>query len=463
MIKFLIQFSQLFSKSFFKEDIGSLLRLALPMIFMGVIQSGVLFFDTIFLAHLSVKVLAAGALVNWLFGTFIVVLLGSLSAINILISNKFGEGDHPGIARVFREGLWMALLLTPLSFLLFWNIAPIFGWFGQSAETIQLTTAYLHGLAFATLAWFPMMVCFELIMGIGDMRIMMAGNVVMVVLNILFSYLFIFGKFGFPVLGIAGAGFSMATSYTITFLLLLAYLNTQSKYKTYFTAVFSFKKPIFWGALLKTGFPIGVMYCFELGFFLALTLFMAAFDEKFLVPNQITLQYGCTTLTVAFAIAQAVTIRMGHLLGAKETLPAKRANDAGVLLTFAIMLLSALAYIFFPLTLIGLDFDIHDPKNAEIIYYSRQLLLINAFYQLFEGVRISLFGALRSLHDTRFSLVSSIIGFWVIPFPVGYALATYGHMGGAGIWWGMTLGAFVNMALLHWRFKAKIVLVARFV
>ncbi len=443
-------------KRFFKNDVASLLSLALPMIFMGVIQSGVLFFDTIFLAHLGVKILAAGALVNWLFGTFIVVLLGSLSAINILISNKFGEGNQKGIAQIFREGFWLAICLAPLAFILFWFIGPIFGWFGQSDEIVQLATSYLHALAFGTLAWFPMMVCFELIMGIGDMRVMMAGNVVMVLLNILFSYLFIFGKLGLPALGIAGAGFGMTTSYTLTFFALLFFLLFQPKYKPYFKNLFTFEKPAFLGDLLKTGIPIGVMYCFELAFFLALTLFMGAYNHELLVPNQITLQYGCTFLTAAFAIAQAVTIRMGHLLGAKEVSAAKRANDAGIFLTLLVMGISALIYILFPAQLIGLDFDVNAPANASIVYYATQFLLISAIYQLFEGTRITFFGALRSLQDTKFTLIASLIGFWLIPFPVGYALAHYTNLGGAGIWWGMTLGAAINMGLLQWRFKRKI-------
>lgn len=446
-------------KTFFKNDVASLLTLALPMIFMGVIQSGVMFFDTIFLAHLGKNVLAAGALVNWLFATFIVVLLGSLSAINILISNKFGEENHKAIAQIFREGLWLAIFIIPFAFLVFWFIGPVFGWFGQSTETVQLATSYLHALAFATIAWFPMMVCFELIMGIGDMRVMMAGNIVMVLLNILFNYLFIFGKFGFPALGIAGAGCGMAISYTITLIGLLVFLINQSKYKPYFKSLLTFEKPAFWVELLKTGIPIGVMYCFELAFFLALTLFMGAYNAELLVPNQITLQYGTLILTSAFAIAQAVTIRMGHLLGAKEIPAAKKANDAGIFLTLLVMGLAAIIYLVFPNQLIGLDFDVNDRTNSSIFYYTRQFLIVSAFYQIFEGVRIALFGALRSLQDTRFSLIASIIGFWAIPFPVGYLLAHYTNLGGTGMWWGMTLGAIVNMGLLHWRFRRKMLFI----
>ena len=443
-------------KKFFKNDVSALLSLALPMMFMGLIQSGIMFFDTIFLAHLGVKILAAGALVNWLFGTFIVVLVGSLSAINILIANKFGEKNHTAIAQVFREGLWLALCILPFSFLLFWFIGPVFGWFGQSAETVQLATSYLHALAFATIAWFPMMVCFELIMGIGDMRVMMAGNVIMVLLNILFSYLFIFGKLGFPSLGIAGAGYGMALSYVITFFSLVIFLINQSKYKPYFKNLFVFKKPLFLKELLKTGIPIGIMYSFELAFFLALTLFMGAYNHDLLVPNQITLQYACLILTAAFSIAQAVTIRIGHLLGAKELPAAKKANDAGIFLTLLVMCVGALVYIFSPTLLISLDFDVNDPNNASLVSYTQEFLFVCAFYQIFEGLRITLFGALRGLKDTRFSLVSSIIGFWAIPFPVGYILSHYTSIGGVGMWWGMALGALVNMCLLKWRFKSKI-------
>lgn len=115
-----------------KNDFSPLLRLAIPFALTGLVQSSLGFFENIFLARLGEKTLAAGALVSWLFATLIVVLFGTFSAVNILISHKHGANDQSGIALVFRDGLLLAVLLTIPTFLLFWNISSIFILLGQS-------------------------------------------------------------------------------------------------------------------------------------------------------------------------------------------------------------------------------------------------------------------------------------------------------------------------------------------
>ena len=98
----------------------------------------------------------------------------------------------------------------------------------------------------------------------------------------------------------------------------------------------------------------------------------------------------------------------------------------------------------------------HDPKFFETVHLASEFLFIAAFFQILESSRIALFGALRALKDTHFTLLASIISFWCIALPVGYLLATYFHLGGNGLWYGMVMGAAFSVLLLYWRFKLKI-------
>ena len=82
--------------------------------------------------------------------------------------------------------------------------------------------------------------------------------------------------------------------------------------------------------------------------------------------------------------------------------------------------------------------------------------MIGALFQIVEAIRISLFGALRGLKDTHFTLLISILSFWGISLPVGYLLATYFHFAGVGLWWGMVLGSTIGIILLSYRLKSKI-------
>lgn len=120
------------------------------------------------------------------------------------------------------------------------------------------------------------------------------------------------------------------------------------------------------------------------------------------------------------------------------------------------MMIIAIFYWIFPTALISIDFDVHNANNLELVHLATQLLAVAAVFQLFEAMRIALFGALRALKDTRFTLFISVISFWGIALPVGYLLATRMGFGGSGLWWGMVVGAGFSVLLLLWRFKFKI-------
>ncbi len=148
---------------------------------------------------------------------------------------------------------------------------------------------------------------------------------------------------------------------------------------------------------------------------------------------------------------------MGHLLGAKNKLAAEQTAYMGIVVSVLVMLGVAIFYWYSPTLLISIDFDVNNAKNTELINIATQLLAVCALFQLIEAMRITLFGALRALKDTRFTLFISAISFWAIALPIGYLLATRFALGGVGLWWGMVLGAGFSVVLLLGRFKSKII------
>jgi MATE family multidrug resistance protein len=439
-----------------KNDLYPLLTLAIPLALTGLAQSSVFFFETLFLAHVSQEVLAAGALVSWFFSTIAVILYGILRSINILIAHKVGANDHNGISLIARDGLLLAILLAVPAFILFWNMSPIFLLFGQSAAVVLLAKSYLHALVWGLPANFIMIACLEVIIGLGHARVILAFSILTVSLSILGSYILIFGKFGLPALGIAGAGWGMTISYWITVTAVVIYIISKKTYRNYFQQVFKLTKPKFLLELLQVGTPMGAMYCVEVAFFFTMTLLMGSLGSQLQAANQIAFQYLGVLMSIIFSIAQAITVRMGHLLGAKDVPSAEKASYLGIAIAASLMCIVAIFYWFFPTILISLDFDINDPKNFEIVHYIEKFFVVSAIFQIVEATRIAFFGALRGLKDTKFTLLTSIMSFWCIALPIGYLLATYAKFGGIGYWWGMVMGAAFSVALLSWRFKSKI-------
>lgn len=440
----------------FRANIYPLLLLGIPLVLTGILESGVYFFETLFLARLGPNELAAGGLVSWLFGTFIVVLFGLLSSINILVAQKYGEKDQESIALIFRDGLRLAFLFFIPAFLLFWNIPKLFLLLGQSPLIVALAEPYLHALVWGLLPDLVMIALMEFLIGLGHTRVIFTFSLMAVPLTVFFSFVLIFGKFGFPKLGIAGAGWGTVISYWISGVFLTAFVFMNKEYRTYTRGLFKLTHHSYLFELIKIGAPMGAMYCIEIGFFFIFTLLMGTLGNSLLAANQIAMQYMWILMSMIFSIAQAITVRMGHLLGAHEVASAERAAYAGICIAFIIMLIAAIFYWFLPILLISIDFDIKVPMNKDITTLAVNFLFICAIFQLIECVRITLFGALRGLRDTHFTLIISIISFWGISLPLGYYLTSYVGLGGAGLWWGLIVGVTCSIPVLFWRFKYKI-------
>lgn len=422
----------------------------------GLVQSSTWIFVNIFLARLGQDQLAAGALVGWLFATIVVIIFGVLGAINILVSHKHGAQDVAGIRQVARDGILVAILLSLPFIILFWYMAPIFHYLGQPQQVVLEAQSYLHALSYGIIANFLTLACLEVIIGLGHARVIFVFSAIETILNVSGSYVFIFGKFGLPKMGVAGAGLGLTFCFIGKLLLLLIYIVSRADYRHYFSEVFSLKKPKYLLEIIKLGLPIGLMYCVEVGFFFALTLMMGMLSTVAIAANQIAMQYLGFMMNMVFSIAQAITVRMGHLLGAHDVESARRTGNLGMLLPMGMMCLVAIIYWLLPLPLINIAFNVKDPANAVLVNTIISLLAIAAVFQIFESGRIAMFGALRSLKETKYTFAVSIISFWCLALPVGYMLAVKLKMGPSGYWWGMVVGAGISVFLLHRKFQQKI-------
>ena len=278
-------------------------------------------------------------------------------------------------------------------------------------------------------------------------------------MNIALDYALIFGQFGFHAYGIAGLGYATTVSYTLLAIVLFSYLTMKPKYRQYWQAFKSWQAPTYLYELLKVGLPMGLMYCFEAAYNFALAIMMGRNSVDAFAANELVMQYLIFFSTISFAIAQALTVRMGHELGGGRQMSANRAISVGVLLALVICFVLACLQWLMPHAFIALDFTSKVSKHPLMVQMSIIMLGIAAIFLILEAVRITLFGALRAYEDTRFALVSSVIAFWFIALPLGYALSLIDGIGVYGYWWALTLSAGVNIALLFSRLYKRYLIV----
>ncbi|MES2217524.1 MAG: MATE family efflux transporter [Pseudomonadota bacterium] len=436
-------------------EINKLFKLLIPLVLTGFIESSVGFFSTLFLAHLGTKELAAGAVVQWIFFTLMVILWGTLTSISVLISQKHGMKDEKGIVQVLFDGLVLSILMVVPAYIILKNIVPLLLFIGQDATMVVYARDYLHGLSWALLPDFVGLMLLQFLIGLGHTRTTLIFSLMWVPLNIFFNYGLIFGKFGFPALGMGGIGWGTALAYWVSTLLLIVYMVVNQNYRRYFKALILLRETRYLKELCQIGLPMGMMYCIEIAFFLVLTLLMGRISSEELAANQIALQFMGQTSIMTFSIAQAVTVRMGHALGANHPAQAERAAYIGIGFALSFMFVVAMCYWIIPEKLIALDLNIHLPQNTVIVGYAVKMLMLCGVFEMLEAVRFILFGALRGLKDTRYTLLVSIISFWVVSLPLGYLLANQFNLGGQGLWLGTLVGATVGITMLVFRFRVK--------
>jgi MATE family multidrug resistance protein len=287
----------------------------------------------------------------------------------------------------------------------------------------------------------------------GKMRPVVFFTIFNVLLTIFFSYVFIFGVFSFPNLGIAGAGWGITVSSFITLLAMFIYFVYFSPYKIYIKHILYFAKPQFLIDLLSIGFPVGLMYSLEVGFFFAMTLLIGTYGHQLLAANQVALQYLGLLIGSIFSIAQAITVRMGHLLGSGSIRQAKNCLYVGIRLAFMFVLLFSLMDWLFPNLLIRLDFNKNQSQLPIVFEKAKLFLWMVGIFQLLEAVRIGLFGALRALKDTHFTMISSFIIFWILAFPAGTFLELKFNCQGLGIWLSLNISIIIGIIWLKKRFS----------
>lgn len=439
-----------------RNEIKTIFWLAIPLILTGVIEASVGFSSTYFLAQLGPDKLAAGSLVSWFYAGLLIIMWGIVMSVTVLVAQFYGAKRHQAIADVLRDGFYLCLLLMVPSFILLWNLAPILVLFGQKAQIVKIAIPYMHALAWSVLPDYLMLLLLQFVIGLGHTRTNLVLTLFWVPLNIASIYVFVFGKFGFPKLGIEGLGWGITVTYWIAFLALAFYMPWRKVYRQYFKAMFKYSSVQYIWPLFKIGLPNGLMWFVEVITFFIITLLMGHYSADMLGANQVTMQFVAFFVSVVFAMAQAITVRVGHQVGAKEYSCITRGLVIGTIFSVFITLITSGLYWFEPHWLLSLDFGPGQVKETEIEFYAVKFFAIAAFFQLFEAVRISLFGALRGMNDTAFPLLASFICFWCLALPLGYWF-TYGfHMGPTGYWWALATSAALNMVLLAWRYQAQL-------
>jgi len=430
-----------------------MLALAGPVVITQLAHISLGFVDTVMVGRLGPDSLAGVAIGNTMFYTATIFCMGVVMAVGPMVSHAFGAGNDDPIGRSVRQGLWLAVVLTIPAFIFVWNAAPILRLLGQSEPTIARAAAYLRAISWGIFPFLGFAALRGFNEAISNPRSVTAIALVGVVMNIGANYVLMFGKLGFPELGLVGTGWASSIVFWAIFLGLVTYSAAKKSFSQY--GIFSKlgrPDPHYFKELFRIGWPIGASMGVEMSLFMIAVMMMGWIGTAQLAAHQVAIQCAAFTFMVPLGIGIASSVRVGQAVGANDRDGVIRSGFVGIGLSVAFMAATAILFWAAPRSVISLYLDLGSVENERVIDIAVRLLGIAAVFQVFDGIQVSAMGALRGLKDTKTPMMLAMVSYWPVGLSAAYGLAFVLGWGEVGLWWGLVSGLGCAAILLTIRF-----------
>lgn len=398
---------------------------------------------------------AVGIAAHVLF-SLLVVCMGVVSVVGALGAQSHGAGDPLGVARVVRQGFWVATVLSLPATLAGWYLAPLLRWLGQEEQVVEIADDYLKGLVWCFLPYMWFTVLRNFVTALGRTVCVMVIAVTAIFVNLVLVYGLVTGSLGLPALGVRGAGYGTSLVSWGMFIALAIHVMRAPGLRDYhiFGHLLDFEPAIF-GRILRLGLPAGGVSTAESGLFLAAQILAGTFGIVALSAHQIANTFMSILFMVPAAISQAAAARVGYGLGAGNMMAARCSGLVAFGLTSAYMAVAASVMWIFPEEIASIFLSATDSTAVAVLPLAATLVMIGAVFQIADGLQFAAIGALRGLNDTTVPFLLGLVGYWAIGLTAGYILAFVFHLGVVGLWWGLVIGLTASAALLVWRFHRR--------
>ena len=451
-----------------RAELREMLRLAAPMALANLLQMAVYALDVIFVGRLGQGALAASSLGVTLFAMQAWPLMSLTGALAPFVAETLGREDVSGrsddtdatIRQTVRMALWLGLGTSVAVIAICGMGQPILLALGQPPALAARAGGFLLILRWAML---PMMLgnvlrTYASAMGRPTIATLISGLAVGI--NAVANYALVFGHFGAPAWGLAGAACaSLITAILSLGLYLIAIradpvLHDRRVFRDLFNPALAQL-----AELLRIGVPMAVTVVAESGLFSAAAFLMGLIGEAALAGHTVALQVAALAFMVPMGVGQAATIRVGFHLGAKDATGITRAGWLSLAIGVCFSATTASIMLFAPHLVLSAYVDTSAPANAAMMALAVRFLSVAAAFQLADGAQVIAAGALRGLQDTRVPMAIALTGYWVFGLGTSLWLGFRTPLGGLGIWIGLLVGLAVVAAalVLRWARRDKIV------
>ncbi|RMD91648.1 MAG: MATE family efflux transporter, partial [Alphaproteobacteria bacterium] len=413
----------------FARHLGRILSLGLPLIGSHVAQFAINLTDTVMLGWYDVEALAAQVLAGSAFFVIFIMGAGFAWAVMPLVATAEAAGEAQAVRRITRMGLWLSTLYGLVALPLFAFSAPIFRALGQAPAIAEAAALYLWIAGPGILPALGVMVLKSYLSALERARIVLLATLAAVAANALGNWVLIFGRFGLPELGLAGAAWSSVITQLVSMAFLVGYAARVMPQHALFRRLWRIDTEAF-ATVFRLGWPIGLTNLAETGLFSASALMMGWLGALPLAAHGIALNITATVFMVHVGLSNVATIRAGQALGRGDHAGLREGALAVIAVSGVVAAATVVMFLAIPERLVGLFVAPGDPDRPAILAIGATLLAAAALFQFADAAQVMALGLLRGVQDTRIPMLWAAFSYWVVGVPASYLLGFHTALGG---------------------------------
>ena len=420
-----------------KEKTKQIFILLIPILITQLGMFSMVFFNTIMSGKYNSSDLAGVAIGSSIWSPIFTGISSILLAVSPIAAQRFGQKKSDEVTSIVKHGLYLSLIICILVLILgFFFLNPILDKMNLPKRVEATAIEYLVGLGYGILPLFMFNVLRSFIYALGKTRVVMVILLLALPVNFFLNYCLIFGYWGFPELGGAGAGYATSFTYWVILVMTIYIVKKKEPFSSY---------PVFANLrefslencqeILKIGVPMGLSTFFETSMFAVVTILLSKFNVTTIAAYQSALNIVSFLYMIPISISMAQTVLVGYEVGAKRYTDARIYSWLGIFLAIVIAIVTGLFVVTFRYQVAGFY-----SNETAVINLTADFLIYALFFQICDAIQATAQAALRGYKDVNLAFIMTLIAYWLICLPVGYVLAHYTGMGATGYWIGLTIG-----------------------
>ena len=419
----------------------------LPILIYQLANFSASFVDTTMTGQYDTLHLAGVSMATSLWIPFFDLLIGIVSALVPIIGHHLGQGEKEKIASDFYQFIYLSLGLSLILFALVFVGAPlVLAHLGLEPLVEEVAKNYLWYLALGIIPLLLFSTIRSLFDALGLTKLSMYLMLLLLPLNGSFNYALIYGAFGFPEMGGAGAGLGTSLAYWVLLLISLLVAVKHPKIRSYelWKVRPLDKKGLIEG--IRLGLPISGTFFAEVVIFSVVGLVMAKFSSLIIASHQAAMNFSNLMYAFPMSISTSMSIIVSYEIGANRPDDVRKFCKLGRLTALGIA-----GFTFLFLYILRDRVAALYGSDTEFIRMTSVFLTYSLFFQLADTFAAPLQGILRGYKDTQVPFYLGLIAYWGVSLPLGLFLDHFTSLGPYGYWIGLIASLVTSGILFQWR------------